>query len=944
MLRGLASTDHPVVGHFTDADEVLEFVGSERLAELAALGTSCPDHFLRTKIRPLVLDLPPDSPMDAVLARLTELHDAYRADYQAYYETYATDGSPAMRGADPAIVLLPGIGMASFGATKQTARVAAEFYVNAINVMRGAESLSTYQPIDESEKFRIEYWELEERKLQRMPKPKPLATRVALVTGGGSGIGRATALRLAAEGACVVVVDRDEEAANGVAAEIGGPDAAVALAADVTSEDAVAAAVAEGSLAFGGIDLVVNNAGLSLSRSLFETSLDDWDLQHDVMARGSFLVSREAAKVMRRQAMGGDIIYISSKNSVFAGPNNVAYGAAKADQAHQVRLLAAELGELGIRVNGINPDGVVRGSGIFASGWGAQRAKVYGVDEAELGKYYAGPHPAQEGGSARTHRCGGCGADGGRPQPHNWPAHSGRQRGRSRVPAMTADRDARRIDSSGVLTAAAVDLGATSGRVLVGRVGTGELSVREVARFANEPVRDRAGVLRWDLDTLWREIGAGVRTAVVDHGATSVAVDSWAVDYGLVHDGRLLGPPASYRDSRTDGVSERVAERLGWNEHFAITGIARLPFNTVYQLLTEPEDVLSSSTMLLMPDLLVWRMTGNIGTERTNASTTALYDLGTGNWSDEICSRLGIPTSVLPPIAEPGSVAGRITSAVLREWGLPDDTDVTVVRAASHDTASAVIAVPAEDAATAYVSCGTWSLVGQELPAPVLSAEARDSHFTNEVGIDQTIRFLRNVTGLWLLSQSLEAWRDQGLDVRRDDVLAEAADLEPDRYLIDAESEALVAPGDMPARIVGAGRRYRAPLHTGRDHPLHHRLPRPRARPQRAPRGRTLRFRAREGAHRRRWKRECPVVQGDCGGSTAPGRGGARRGDGDRQPRRPGARSRCASDGGARPPAGPSPRPVDPVARRLRPRILMPPAGTGGGPGPPVPGAEPTAA
>ena len=390
VLRGLASTDHPVVGHFTDADEVLEFVGSERLAELAALGTSCPDHFLRTKVRPLVLDLPPDSPTEAVLARLTELHDAYRADYRAYYETYAIDESPPMRGADPAIVLLPGIGMASFGATKQTARVAAEFYVNAINVMRGAESLSTYQPIDESEKFRIEYWDLEERKLQRMPKPKPLATRVALVTGGGSGIGRATALRLAAEGACVVVVDRDDEAARGVAAEIGGPDAAIALAADVTSEEAVAAAVAEGALAFGGIDLVVNNAGLSLSRSLFETSLDDWDLQHDVMARGSFLVSREAAKVMRRQAMGGDIIYISSKNSVFAGPNNVAYGAAKADQAHQVRLLAAELGELGIRVNGINPDGVVRGSGIFASGWGAQRAKVYGVEEAELGKYYAG--------------------------------------------------------------------------------------------------------------------------------------------------------------------------------------------------------------------------------------------------------------------------------------------------------------------------------------------------------------------------------------------------------------------------------------------------------------------------------------------------------------------------------------------------------------------------
>lgn len=375
---------------------------------------------------------------------------------------------------------------------------------------------------------------------------------------------------------------------------------------------------------------------------------------------------------------------------------------------------------------------------------------------------------------------------------------------------MTGEHDGGR-GSTGVLTAAAVDLGATSGRVLVGRVGTGELSVREVARFANEPVRDEAGVLRWDLDSLWRAIGAGVRTAVVEHGATSVAIDSWAVDYGLVKDGTLIVAPASYRDGRTDGVAERVIRRLDWSEHFAITGIARLPFNTVYQLLTEAQDVLSDSTMLLLPDLLVWRMTGSMAAERTNASTTALYDIGSGDWSAEICARLGIPMSVLPPIADPGSVAGRITPAVLGEWDLPADTDVTVVRAASHDTASAVIAVPAVEAATAYVSCGTWSLVGQELLAPVLSAEARESHFTNEVGIDGTIRFLRNLTGLWLLSQSLDAWREQGLDVSRDHVLTEAAGLEPDRFLIDAESEALLAPGDMPARI--------AAQVDGREHP-----------------------------------------------------------------------------------------------------------------------------
>jgi rhamnulose-1-phosphate aldolase/alcohol dehydrogenase len=294
-----------------------------------------------------------------------------------------------MRGADPAIVLVPGIGMFSFGADKQTARVAGEFYLNAINVMRGAEAISRYAPIPESEKFRIEYWELEEAKLRRRPKPKPLQGRVALVTGGGSGIGRATARRLAAEGACVVVADRDAEAAKAVATEIGSADAAAGVAADVTSEDDIASAFAAAALAFGGADLVVNNAGLSISRPLTETTAADWDLLHDVMARGSFLVSREAAKVLAAQGMGGDIVYIVSKNGVFAGPANIAYGAAKADQAHQVRLLAAELGGIGVRVNGINPDGVVRGSGIFAGGWGAQRAAVYGVPEEELGAFYA---------------------------------------------------------------------------------------------------------------------------------------------------------------------------------------------------------------------------------------------------------------------------------------------------------------------------------------------------------------------------------------------------------------------------------------------------------------------------------------------------------------------------------------------------------------------------
>ncbi|MFE5079396.1 bifunctional aldolase/short-chain dehydrogenase [Streptomyces mirabilis] len=388
-VRALASQDKPQVGHFTDSDVVLDFLASAEHPRLAALGTSCPDHFLRTKVRPLVLDLPPTVELDAAIARLTELHGEYREEYAAYYQRHADADSPAMRGADPAIVLIPGVGMFSFGKDKQTARVAGEFYVNAINVMRGAEAVSAYAPIEESEKFRIEYWALEEAKLQRMPKPKPLATRVALVTGAGSGIGKAIAERLVAEGACVVIADLDAENAAEVASSLGGPDKAVAVTVDVTSEEQIAEAFKAAVLAFGGVDLVVNNAGISISKPLLETTAKDWDLQHDIMARGSFLVSREAARVMIQQKLGGDIVYIASKNSVFAGPNNIAYSATKADQAHQVRLLAAELGERGIRVNGINPDGVVRGSGIFAGGWGAQRAATYGIEEEKLGEFYA---------------------------------------------------------------------------------------------------------------------------------------------------------------------------------------------------------------------------------------------------------------------------------------------------------------------------------------------------------------------------------------------------------------------------------------------------------------------------------------------------------------------------------------------------------------------------
>jgi len=389
VLRGLASISNPMIGHFDDSETVLSFLEASKLFALAELGTSCPDHFLRTKIKPMVLDTAPDAPLEEVVARAKELHANYTADYQKYYDTYATPESPAMRGSDPAIILVPGVGMFSYGRNKQTARVAGEFYVNAINVMRGAESVSQYSPISDSEKFAIEYWSLEEAKLQRQPAPKPLVGRIAFVTGGASGIGKAIVERLAAEGACVAIADLNMEAAADLANSLGGSDVAIALQVNVTSETDIQKALAETALAFGGADLIVNNAGLSLSKPLLETTEADWDLQHDVMAKGSFLVSREAARTLIAQEMGGDVIYISSKNSVFAGPNNIAYSAAKADQAHQVRLLAAELGGHGIRVNGINPDGVVRGSGIFAGGWGASRAKVYGVEEENLGEFYA---------------------------------------------------------------------------------------------------------------------------------------------------------------------------------------------------------------------------------------------------------------------------------------------------------------------------------------------------------------------------------------------------------------------------------------------------------------------------------------------------------------------------------------------------------------------------
>jgi rhamnulose-1-phosphate aldolase/alcohol dehydrogenase len=388
VVRGIASSTSPMIASFTDVPVVLDFLSREAAPRLAALGTSCPDHFLRTKVKPLFLDLPPSASFDARVARLRELHEQYRADYRAYYDAHARADSPPMRGDDPVIVLAPGVGMWSFGRDAHDARVAGEFFVNAINVMRGAESVSTYAPISDAEKFAVEYWELEERKLQARPAPPPLGGRVALVTGAGSGIGLAIAERLVADGACVVVADIDAERAGKVASSLGS-ERAVAVTVDVSDESAVTRAFDQAALHFGGVDLVVNNAGFAASSAVVDTPVEEWDRLHAVLARGAFLVSRSAARMMIAAGTGGDIVYVVSKNAVVSGPKNVAYGAAKADQAHQVRLLAAEFGEHGIRVNGVNPDGVVEGSGIFAGEWRAERAAAYGVEPEELGSFYA---------------------------------------------------------------------------------------------------------------------------------------------------------------------------------------------------------------------------------------------------------------------------------------------------------------------------------------------------------------------------------------------------------------------------------------------------------------------------------------------------------------------------------------------------------------------------
>lgn len=393
VIRSLASTDHAVVGAFSDAPVILEFLKGRNHPELAGRGSSCPDHFLRTKIRPLVVDLPPTAPFEDVRQRLADLHAQYRDEYESYYRRYAGLDTPAMRGADPVIFLVPGIGMFSFGRDAQTARVAGEFFVNTVNAIKGAEGVSTYRPVPESEKFRIEYWGLEEAKLRRMPPPAPLACKIALVTGGASGIGRATARRLASLGACVVVADLQADGAEEVAAELrelNGRDSAIAVGLDVTDEASVGHAVRAGLLRYAGLDIVVSSAGIASSAPIAQTSLQEWERNYAVLAKGYFLVAREAFRVLAEQGMGGSIVFVASKNALVAGKNASAYSSAKAAELHLARCLAEEGGSLGIRVNTVNPDAVIAGSSIWSSNWKSERAASYGIAEEELEQHYRG--------------------------------------------------------------------------------------------------------------------------------------------------------------------------------------------------------------------------------------------------------------------------------------------------------------------------------------------------------------------------------------------------------------------------------------------------------------------------------------------------------------------------------------------------------------------------
>ena len=391
ILRGLCSSENMMIGHFTDDEKVLEYINSNDLERLAPMGTSCPDHFLRTKIKPLILNLTPEqdlSDKQMVLDKISDSFEQYRDDYREYYHSCKHKDSPALRDANPVVILYPGVGMFTFAKNKQTARVACEFYINAINVMRGAEAISKYTSLPRQEAFNIEYWLLEEAKLQRQPKEKPLSRKVALVTGSGGGIGRAIADKLIAEGANVVFTDISKKYLEEATLNYSS-DQAIGCQCDVTKAESLEDAIQETCLQFGGLDIVVHSAGLAISKPLVDTTEADWNLLQNVLVKGQFLLSKLAARIMKIQGLGGSIINIASKNGLVSGPNNVGYGTAKAAQMHLSRLLAAELASDQIRVNTINPDGVIVGSKIWEGEWANGRAKAHGITVEELPAYYA---------------------------------------------------------------------------------------------------------------------------------------------------------------------------------------------------------------------------------------------------------------------------------------------------------------------------------------------------------------------------------------------------------------------------------------------------------------------------------------------------------------------------------------------------------------------------
>ncbi len=391
ILRGLCSSEQSMIGHFTDNPKVLEFINSHDLNRLAPMGTSCPDHFLRTKIKPLILPLRVDEDLSdplQVMKKLTPSFEQYREDYKKYYNSCKYPNSPAMRDPNPVVIIYPGVGMFTFAKNKQTARVASEFYINAVNVMRGAEAISSYTSLPRQEAFDIEYWLLEEAKLQRQPKEKPLSRKVALITGSGGGIGRAIADKLIAEGANVIFTDISEEYLDEAISQYS-PDQAIACQCDVTDSKSIEKAIQKASIEFGGLDIVVHSAGLAISKPLEETTEANWNILQEVLVKGQFLLSRAAAKIMRKQNLGGNIVNIVSKNGLVSGPNNVGYGTAKASQMHMSRLLAAELATDQIRVNTVNPDGVIIGSKIWKGDWAEGRAKAYGISIKELPEFYA---------------------------------------------------------------------------------------------------------------------------------------------------------------------------------------------------------------------------------------------------------------------------------------------------------------------------------------------------------------------------------------------------------------------------------------------------------------------------------------------------------------------------------------------------------------------------